>query len=247
MAVLENERPLVKQLLLLREQAKRYSQRQFYRLYPDEDTVQPDGSVIYARHKYAKHLEFFEAGATYRERCFRAGNRTGKTYGGGGYESSCHLTGQYPHWWTGRRFKTPVRWWAAGKTNETTRDVVQKTLVGNVQPDGARKGVDGTGVIPGDCIGPITWKAGFSDLIDTIKIKHVSGGWSTLGFKSYQQGRGSFEGTAQHGVWLDEEPPLDVYGECLVRTATTGGIVMLTFTPLDGMTETVLQFMPKAD
>ena len=44
-------------------------------------------------------------------------------------------------------------------------------------------------------------------------------------------------------IWLDEAPPMDVYGECLIRTATTNGIIMLTFTPLLGMSEVVLQFM----
>ena len=82
------------------------------------------------------------------------------------------------------------------------------------------------------------------NFVDTIKIKHVSGGWSNLGMKAYNQGRGSFEGTAQHVIWLDEEPPADVYGECLIRTATTNGVIMLTFTPLDGLSTVVLQFMP---
>jgi len=41
-----------------------------------------------------------------------------------------------------------------------------------------------------------------------------------------------------------EEPPLDVYGECIIRTATTNGIVMLTFTPLAGMSEVVMGFLP---
>ncbi len=40
------------------------------------------------------------------------------------------------------------------------------------------------------------------------------------------------------------EPPLDVYGECVIRTATTNGIVMLTFTPLEGMSEVVMSFLP---
>ncbi len=75
-------------------------------------------------------------------------------------------------------------------------------------------------------------------------MRHASGGWSVLGLKAYNQGRGSFEGTAQHVIWLDEEPPMDVYGECLIRTATTDGIVMLTFTPLAGMSEVVLGFLP---
>jgi phage terminase large subunit-like protein len=221
------------------------NQRKFYTLFPDADTIQPDGLLIYARHKYAKHLEFFDAGARYRERCAMAANRTGKTFGMGGYETTCHLTGLYPDWWTGRRFATPVRFWAAGKTNETTRDIVQSTLCGDIAYEGQRKIVTGTGLIPGALIGGITWKQGVADLIDTVKVKHVSGRNSLLGFKSYQQGRGAFEGTAQHGIWLDEEPPLDIYGECLIRTATTGGIIFMTFTPLEGMSETVMQFMPQ--
>ena len=219
-------------------------QRLFYRLFPDQDSKQPDGSTIHSRHKYAKHLEFFEAGAKYRERCFMAANRVGKTLGAGGYETTCHLTGDYPAWWVGRRFQTPVKWWAAGKQNETTRDIVQATLLGSIAQRDGRKNFDGTGIIPHANLGSVTWKQGITDLADTIKVKHASGGWSTLGLKSYQQGRGSFEGTSLHGIWLDEEPPLDVYGECLIRTATTDGIVMLTFTPLEGMSEVVLGFMP---
>lgn len=232
---------------LLAEKSRRQNQRRFYRMFPDEDTIQPDGSVVHARHKYGKHLEFFRVGAEYRERCLMAANRVGKTYGGGGYETACHLTGLYPAWWEGRRFDAPVRWWAAGKTNETTRDIVQTTLLGDIAFAGPRKTVSGTGMVPGDLIGGITWKQGVADLVDTIKVKHVSGKWSVLGLKSYQQGRGSFEGTAQHGIWLDEEPPLDVYGECLIRTATTNGIIMLTFTPLEGLSDTVLQFQPHND
>ena len=38
---------------------------------------------------------------------------------------------------------------------------------------------------------------------------------------------------------------MDVYGECLIRTATTNGIIMLTFTPLEGISKVVLSFMPK--
>ncbi len=228
------------------------SQRLFYALYPDQDESWPapankhfnPGSVIYARALYPKHLEFFRAGAKYRERCFMAANRVSKSLGGGGYEVSCHLTGLYPDWWAGRRFDFPTRVWAAGKTNETTRDIVQATLLGEVAHRGQRKVMSGTGVVPGALLGQPSWKQGVQDLVDTIKVRHVSGGWSTLGLKAYNQGRGSFEGTAQHVVWLDEEPPMDVYGECLIRTATTNGIIMLTFTPLLGMSEVVLQFMP---
>jgi phage terminase large subunit-like protein len=229
------------------EQIDRYERgRQYYRLFPDADAPQADGSIIHARDKYGKHLEFFRAGKVFRERCFMAANRVGKTVTGS-YEVTAHLTGLYPHWWDGRRFERPIRAWAAGKTNETTRDIVQAGLLGEVAFSQGRKGVSGTGMVPAGRIGAVTWKQGVSDLVDTIKIRHASGGWSLLGLKSYQQGRGSFEGTAQHVIWLDEECPLDIYGECLIRTATTNGLTMLTFTPLDGLTETVLGFMPSED
>jgi phage terminase large subunit-like protein len=230
--------------LLLAEKARRRSQRLFFRLFPDKDTIQPDGSIIFAREKYPKHVEFFDAGREFRERCFLAANRVGKTTGGG-FELTTHLTGLYPDWWTGRRFDGPIRAWAAGKTNETTRDIVQASMLGEIAFEGTRKIVSGTGMVPGHLLAAPSWKQGVQDLVDTIKVRHVSGKWSTLGFKSYQQGRGSFEGTAQHVIWLDEECPMDIYGECLIRTATTNGIVVVTFTPLAGLTETVLQFMPQ--
>jgi phage terminase large subunit-like protein len=109
--------------------------------------------------------------------------------------------------------------------------------------------VDGTGLIPKSCLGQeqgqLSWKAGVADLVDTVKVRHKSGGWSELGLKSYQQGRGSFEGTARHVIWFDEEPPMDVYGEALIRTATTQGLIMLTFTPLEGMSQVVQGFLPR--
>lgn len=229
--------------LALAERNRRRRQKQFFAYFPDRDTIQLDGSVIYAREKYGKHLEFFRVGAEYRERCFMAANRVGKTVSGG-YEMTCHLTGDYPAWWQGRRFRHPIRAWAAGKTNETTRDIVQTALMGEIIYDGGRKRVSGTGMVPGGKIGALAWKKGFTDLVDTVKVRHKSGGWSLLGFKSYEQGRGSFEGTAQHAIWCDEEPPQSVYGECLIRVMTTGGIILLTFTPLEGMSDTVMQFLP---
>jgi phage terminase large subunit-like protein len=226
---------------------QRRKQRQFYDLFPDADRLDDDGTVlIYAREKYPKHLEFFEAGANYRERCFLAANRVGKTTCGS-FEVTCHLTGLYPGWWSGKRFASPVRAWACGRRNETTRDIVQASLLGPVAYEGMRKVLAGTGMVPGNLIGRVTWKRGVDDLVDTVKVRHASGGWSTLGMKSYEQGRGSFEGTSQHVIWLDEEAPMDVYGECLIRLMTTGGVLLLTFTPLEGMTETVLQFQLAED
>jgi phage terminase large subunit-like protein len=237
----------------LLEQKERLSrQRLFFDIYPDETVHAPDGSVaelwnelkLYGRSLYPKHLEFFRAGAIYQERAAICGNRIGKTTGMGAFETTAHLTGLYPDWWEGRRFAKPVRWWAAGKTNETTRDIVQKALLGENEGSGPTKRLSGTGMVPGWLLDKPKWKQGSPDLVDTIKVKHATGDWSTLGLKSYEQGRGAFEGTAQHGIWLDEEPPEDVWMECLTRTATTEGMVYGTFTPMEGMSDVALLFHP---
>lgn len=205
------------------------------------DTYFPDDGPL-RRELYQKHLQFFEAGKSFKERLALAANRVGKTETMGGYELVCHLTGNYPKWWPGRKFNRPIEAWAAGKTGQTVRDIIQKKLIGS-------KNKIGTGLIKKDLIVDWTKRSGIPDAIDTIFIKHKSGGVSELGFKSYDQGRQSFEGTKKDVIWLDEECPLDVYIESLLRTTDTtlkgnNGITMITFTPLMGMSEVVLQFLP---
>jgi hypothetical protein len=160
---------------------RRSSHRQFEDLFPDTDVIQADGSTLYARDRYPKHIEFFNASATYRETCFLAANRVGKTICGA-YATTAHLTGLYPHWWKGKRFDGPVSWWACGRKNETTRDIVQQALLGEVTYDteDGRKGFSGRGMIPSRLMGRITWKRGVDDLVDSIRVKHVTGGWSRL-------------------------------------------------------------------
>src|SRR5207344_97394 len=93
---------------------------------------------------YPKQLDFHAAGATARERLMMAANQSGKTLAGG-FEVAMHATGQYPSWWTGKRFDHPIHAWAAGVTGETVRDTIQRVLVG-------RPGQEGTGSIPKDAL-----------------------------------------------------------------------------------------------
>ena len=150
-----------------------------------------------------------------------------------------HLTGQYPDWWNGRRFNRPIRAWAGGASNETTRDICQKELVG--QPDDPS--AKGTGSIPLKYIGETVRKAGVPNAMNSLVIKHVTGGWSRLAFKAYEMGKEKWMGESLDVIWLDEEPPSSIYTQSLTRTADKGGIVYMTFTPENGMTETVAQFV----
>lgn len=205
------------------------------------DLFFPDTGPL-RRELYPKHMEFFRAGATHTERLFQAGNRVGKTICGA-FEITAHTTGQYKPWWEGRRFNRPTHGWAAGDTYETTRDIIQKELFGEVAWVGGEKTFDGTGMIPRDCIGGVSWRRSVADFADVVQVKHTSGRWSTVGLKSYDQGRRTFQGTAKDWIWTDEEPPMDVYNEALIRLMTTRGIMLITFTPLLGLSDVVLSFM----
>jgi phage terminase large subunit-like protein len=164
-----------------------------------------------------------------------AGNQLGKTWAGG-FEAAMHLTGRYPDWWTGRRFDKPIVAWAAGVTGESTRDTVQRILLG--RPDH-----HGTGAIPKADIMEVVSARGVPNAIDTVTVKHSSGGTSILGFKSYEKGREKWQGETLDFVWFDEEPSEDIYSEGLTRTNATGGMVWMTFTPLLGMSEVVRRFL----
>ena len=189
------------------------------------------------RDGYKKHLEFIEATEKYREICFMAGNRVGKSETVA-FCAAVWLTGRYPDWWQGKRFKKPVNILVAGETARLVRDSIQGKLLG---PASDR----GSGLIPRDCIDSTTAKSGVPDAVDTVQVKHVNGGLSILQFQSYDQGREAFQATARDAVIEDEEPPLSVHNECLIRTMTTQGIVLLAFTPLKGMSETVISFIRK--
>jgi phage terminase large subunit-like protein len=219
---------------LLQEVARRSKQRMLDGLFSDTGK--------HARDKYPKHLEFFRNGATHTERVFMAGNRVGKTVAFG-TEIAYHLTGKYPHWWDGKRFKRPIRALVSGDTHETTRDILQLKLLGGTtdKPENI-----GTGLIPGESIVSVVPRPHVKGAIERATVRHVSGGESEVWLRSYEQGRIIFQGFELDIFWPDEECPEDVYEEGQVRLLTVGGISALTFTPLNGLTPLVQSIQRRA-
>jgi len=117
---------------------------------------------------------------------------------------------------------------AAGETRISTRDTIQKLLVGEPEQEGEW----GSGAIPRAALCDVRRASTGPSCLDSLNVRHASGGTSTLLFKACEQGRAKWQGDTLHGVWFDQEPPLDIYTEGLTRTNATDGIVMLTFTPL---------------
>ena len=188
---------------------------------------------------YDWQKQFHSAGKGHAERMLMAANRVGKTLSAGA-EVSYHLSGLYPHWWEGKRYNKPILTWTGSPTNETSRDIVQKELLGSDTSENL-----GTGWIPKHLIvgKPTTRQAGVKNVVESFQVRHVSGGLSTCVLKTYEQGWQKWQGTAPHLVWMDEEPDdYMIYSEAQTRILTSNGCVMVTFTPLRGMTDLVQHF-----
>ena len=193
---------------------------------------------------HPKQKQFHDLGKTARERLFLAGNRTGKTYGGA-IEVCMHLSGVYPEDWSGYRFDKPIVAWAIGVSNETVRSTLQQYYIGD--PKAEKPG----GLAP-DIIVATTMRRGLADAVDTVRVRHSSGGQSILCFKSYQQGREALQGARVDLIHCDEEPPSNLYMELLMRLMSVDGVsdpgmMMITATPLLGMTNTILRFTNEDD
>ena len=152
------------------------------------------------------------------------------------------MIGWYPDWWAGHRFNRPIVCWAAGEDGKAVRESLQPTLMGPPE-------AQGTGLVPAETIVRATARGGVPDAIDSAEIRHSSGGVSRLVFKAYEQGRESFQAAKIDIGLCDEEPPLAIYTELLTRTMSTvpgepNGHVLCAFTPLRGVSQTVLRFLP---
>ena len=191
---------------------------------------------------YKWQIQFYEAGTRSKQRALMAANRVGKSYSAA-YEMACHLTGKYPDWWPGIKFFRPINAWAMGVTGEQMRDVIQRELFGSLNG----RIFDGGFILPNE-VRSIVPAAGTPRLAKDVYIWHQSGGYSCLSHKSYSQGQAPLMGSSIDIAWIDEEPTdPEIYPQVLTRTATgndgKGGYVLLTFTPENGMTELVGQFM----
>jgi phage terminase large subunit-like protein len=213
--------------LLLEEQAERERARLF--------------TTIFAG-LYDWQHEFIHLTATHSQCCLIAANRIGKTYLGT-YIDAIHALGEYPDDWDGHRFDHAPLIWCLGYSGEKTRDLLQKPLVGQKNGD-----TFAGGLIPADRIIGYESMTGTPNAVRTLLIKHKSGDTSRIQFWSYSQGQHALMGDDVDWFHIDEEPrDSSIFPQVLTRTASgdkgNGGRGILTFTPENGRTELVIQFM----
>jgi PBSX family phage terminase large subunit len=134
------------------------------------------------------------------------GNRSGKTTAGA-QEVIWWATGTHPLRETP---KPPVDIWVVSLDFPASRDITQplfRKLIGDRY---------------------------LKDWHETDKVAELTNG-STIGFKSVDSGWEKFQGTKKHFIWFDEEPEYSVWQECRMRIVDTKGTIILTETPLHGM------------
>ena len=124
--------------------------------------------------------------------------------------------------------KDKQRWWVAGTTFQDSVTIQQTKI---------------WGLCPKHRI-----KYGKYDVVNGfVNRKLLFDNGSLIVFKSFDQGRETFQGAGLHGVWLDEEPPLDIYQECKMRLLDFSGEMVVSMTSIRGMTELVTEIFEEYD
>lgn len=222
-----NSKAKIEYLQLLEEQVKRKRATMYIRRF----------DMLYDWQK-----EFITKTGEYFECCLCAGNQIGKTFLGT-YIDACHLMGEYPDGWEGHKFDFAPMCWGLGYSMEKTRDLLQTALFGKY----SGKQFEG-GLVPKDRI--VGWETatGTPNAMRSVRVKHSTGGIATMQLWSYSQGQHAIMGDVVDFVHIDEEPTdAKIRPQVLTRTVNgdkgLGGRVIYTFTPENGRTELVVQFM----
>jgi len=226
------------QLLNIARAIQAFSEHKKYNLI---DSVFPlEGP--FSRDKYHKHWEFFKAGATHRFRVLGGGNGSGKSFSVS-TELTYHMTGEYPEGWEGYRFKKAIKVWVICESGSLWRDSMQQALLGSAGEE------FGTGLIRKELLHDTKSMPGVPGAIGQIMTKNKNGGVSSVTVKTFEMGRNQFQAANLDLLIFDEEPPDDIYSECVMRTRGVKGVrepgrVMMAFTPLKGLSEVVLRYLP---
>lgn len=191
---------------------------------------------------YPWQREFIGLTKQHYECCLCAANQIGKTFTGTTIDA-LHLLGDYPEDWGGHKFERAPMCWALGYSMEKTRDLLQTAMFGSIK-GGKFEG----GLIPAERIVSHESVAGTVNAVRTVRVKHSSGGTSTIQFWSYKQGQHALMGDKVDWFHVDEEPrDQTIRPQILTRTLNgdggNGGRGIYTFTPENGRTDLVVQFM----
>lgn len=176
------------------------------------DVYRPNPGPQEAFHRSLKRLRFVFGG-----------NRAGKTVAAA-VEAAYRIAGEHP-FDPGIKQKGPQSGWIVSPTFEVQREAAQRVLL---------KYLPQTRLL---WVRPI-YRDKARDYLDRIeaRVAHGRGKFReiTVTFKSAEQGRTAFQGASIPWIWIDEEVPIDIFTECLMRVMDVKGEIWGAMTPLIG-------------
>ena len=159
--------------------------------------------------RHLKQSQFYKAQQSTRALFW--GNRVGKTEIGA-MEVARYMLGDHEH----RKITPPVEIWSICPSFDAQMETTQPKILRYLPEDQI---ADTTTIRKG--------------IYSSITLKNGS----IVNFKSYEQGRAKFQGAGKRLIWFDEEPPHDIWEECVVRQEAGQPLdIILTMTPIKGMT-----------
>lgn len=155
-----------------------------------------------------------------RNRWVFGGNRTGKSECGA-VEVVWMALGIHPY----RENRPNTKGWVVSLSTRVQKDVAQSKILSYLEPRFIKEIImqQGSSASPENGV------------VDRIIVFNSFGGTSTIAFKSCEEGRDKFQGASLDYVWFDEEPPKEIYQECVMRVLDTKGDIFGTMTPLKGL------------
>lgn len=157
-----------------------------------------------------------------REVAYFAGNKSGKTFTAAALTVIAALGKRASFYEQEPFFDHKIDAWVGSVNYKVQREAVQAEILK---------------LLPNREIKKIHWlQNGAIDRIDLVN-------GSTIGFKTYDQGRESWQGPVKHWIMCDEEPPQDIIKEARSRLTPPGARLLFSLTPLLGMTTLYREFI----
>lgn len=166
-------------------------------------------ALTYRPHK--KQVMFHNADAV--GRLYIGGNRSGKSVGGI-VEDIWWLTGTHP-------YRPTPKGQIRGRI--VCVDFIQG--IGKIIVPMLQQWIPKSALING------SWEDSYTKESRTLTLANGS----FVELMTYEQDLAVFAGTSRHFIHFDEEPPQDIFTECLLRLVDTNGSWWMTMTPVEGM------------
>ena len=155
--------------------------------------------------------------STAKGKLYIGGNRSGKTVGGG-TETVMRLIGKHKY-----RSDLPLGVVRGRMVTVDIEEGIKKIAIPEISK-----------WVPTRYLQDGSWDKSYDRQSRTLTLTNGS----SLEFMSYEQATEKFAGTSRHFIWFDEEPPKEIFNECMMRLVDTNGDWFITMTPMIEMSWT---------